>query len=131
MTITEADLTAADVSWDLEPLLDGSSVDALLERAEALAAELTGLRGRVASLDRAGLAAAMRRLGEVQELLGRAGNYASLRFATDTVDPARGALMQKVQERSTTRPSRTCSPARSWPSAPTTCVRNGATDPTC
>ena len=102
MTITEADLTAADVSWDLEPLLDGSSVDALLERAEALAAELTGLRGRVASLDRAGLAAAMRRLGEVQELLGRAGNYASLRFATDTVDPARGALMQKVQERSTT-----------------------------
>ena len=33
-----------------------------------------------------------------QELAGRAGSYAMLRFATDTADPARGALLQRVQE---------------------------------
>ena len=43
----------------------------------------------------------MRELGEIQDLVGRAGNYASLRFSTDTADPARGALLQRVQERAT------------------------------
>ncbi|MFL5956214.1 MAG: M3 family oligoendopeptidase, partial [Solirubrobacterales bacterium] len=32
---------------------------------------------------------------------GRAGSYAALRFSTDTADPTRGALLQKVQEEST------------------------------
>ena len=43
MTTTEtADLTAADVAWDLEPLVDGrgaAGVDAALDAADALAAE--------------------------------------------------------------------------------------------
>ena len=43
----------------------------------------------------------MRELGELQELAGRAGSYAALRFSTDTSDPARGALLQRVQERGT------------------------------
>ena len=36
-----------------------------------------------------------------QELLGKAGSYAGLRFSVDTTDPERGALMQRVEERST------------------------------
>ncbi|MPY91595.1 MAG: M3 family oligoendopeptidase [Acidimicrobiia bacterium] len=103
MAVTEqdSDLTAADVAWDLEPLLEGATVDELLERADVVTEQLTGLRGQVARLDAAGLAAAMRSLAELQELLGRAANYASLRFATDALDAARGALLQRVEERGT------------------------------
>ena len=57
--------------------------------------------GKVAELDAAGLHGAMRELEAINELIGRVGSYASLRFATDTADPARGALLQLVQERAT------------------------------
>ena len=40
-------------------------------------------------------------LAAISELVGRAGSYASLRFAVDTADPAIGALLQHVQERAT------------------------------
>ena len=43
----------------------------------------------------------MRELADINELVGRAGSYASLRFATDTADHERGALLQLVQERGT------------------------------
>ena len=43
----------------------------------------------------------MTELAALQELVGRAGSYAMLRFATATADPERGALLQKVQERGT------------------------------
>lgn len=97
----DADLTAAEVSWDLEGLVDGTSVDELLDRADALGAELAGLRGRVADLDAAGLADAMARFADLEEAQGRAGYYAMLRFSEDTQDPERGALLMRVQERST------------------------------
>ena len=48
----------------------------------------------------------MRRFAELQETLGRAGSYASLRFAADSDDPATGALMQRVQERATAQSTR-------------------------
>ena len=40
-------------------------------------------------------------LAEVLDLIGRAGSFAGLDFAADTTDPARGARMQRVEERST------------------------------
>jgi oligoendopeptidase F len=43
----------------------------------------------------------MTELAALQELVGRAGSYAMLRFATATADPERGALLQRVQERGT------------------------------
>ena len=43
----------------------------------------------------------MRELAAINELIGKAGSFASLRFSTDTADPARGALLQLVQERAT------------------------------
>ncbi len=43
----------------------------------------------------------MQGLAEVHELIGRAGSYAGLDFATDTTDPARGVRMQRVEERAT------------------------------
>ena len=94
-----------DVAWDLEPLVEGRGEDgvrALLEqasgRAEAFAAAHAG---KVAGLDADGLRAAMEELAALHELVGRAGSYASLRFAVDTVEPAHGALLQHVQERAT------------------------------
>src|SRR5438045_4871966 len=47
------------------------------------------------------LETAMRELEAINETIGRVGSYASLRFATDTADPGRGALLQLVQERAT------------------------------
>ncbi len=105
-TIQEPDdPEVADVAWDLEPLVEGqgdAGVRAHLEEA-AKRAEVFATRyaGKVAELDAEGLRVAMEELAAISELVGRAGSYASLRFAVDTADPAIGALLQHVQERAT------------------------------
>jgi oligoendopeptidase F len=96
------------VSWDLSPLLNGSSddpqaaVDSMLaeaqRRAEAFAERHAG---KVSELDGAGLVEAMRELGEIQDLATRAGAYAHLRFSVDTATPEIGALLQRYQEKGT------------------------------
>ena len=43
----------------------------------------------------------MEELAAISELAGRAANFAHLRFAADTEDPANGALVQMVSERAT------------------------------
>ncbi len=92
-------------AWDLEPLVDCRGQDgARAQLVEALIrsqAFATRYVGKLGELDSAGLEQAMRELGEIQELVGRAGTYAGLRFSVDTADPAAGALMQEVQERGT------------------------------
>jgi oligoendopeptidase F len=100
-----SDPELAQTAWNLEPLVDGQAQDGAraqlaeaLERAQAFA-ERYG--GKLSELDGTGFELAMRELGELQELVGRAGTYAGLRFSVDTADPAAGALMQEVQERGT------------------------------
>jgi oligoendopeptidase F len=95
-----------EVTWDLSHLLEGredaeAAVFELLDRADAIADEVAGVRGTIAVIDENALAELMRTMASMQELIGRAAAYASLRFATDTTDASRGALMQKVQERYT------------------------------
>jgi oligoendopeptidase F len=96
---------AKDVAWDLDPLVDGdgeAGVDRLLDEATARAQEFAERNeGKVAELSGEQLVAAMHELAAISELAGRAGSFASLRFSTDTSDPARGALVAKVQERGT------------------------------
>jgi oligoendopeptidase F len=104
--VTDPELQA--VAWDLDPLLDGGAGDpeaavvAMIaeaqQRADAFAASYAG---RVAELDGPELVAAMHELEALQELLGRAGSYAMLNFSGDTADPARGALLQRLQEGAT------------------------------
>ena len=105
MTTLPAPADPADVAWDLEPLVDGegpAGVDRLLDEADRRAAEFAEQHaGRVDELDGAGLAGAMRELEAIVDLVGRAGSYASLRFAADTQRPENGALLAKVQERAT------------------------------
>jgi oligoendopeptidase F len=104
MAVVDNDLTAAGVVWDLDPLLPAAGDDGLtqlLDQADARADELATQRGAVASFDADALAAFMMKLGEIQDLIGRAGSYAGLDFSTDTADPARGARMQRVEDRAT------------------------------
>ena len=93
-----------DVTWDLSHLLDGGgeqAVDGLLVAAERQAEVLAAERGRIERYDSDALLRFMTGMAALQDSLGRAGSYASLRFATDVTDPARSALMQRVQERAT------------------------------
>ena len=94
-----------DSAWDLDPIVEGQGdagvgrlLDDALERGARFAEAYTG---KVASLDGDALRAAMLELAAILQLVDRAGSYAMLRFTTDTADPARGALLQKVQERGT------------------------------
>ena len=100
-TPDEADLTAADIAWDLDTLIEGTDIDALMDRSDDLTARIAEYRGRVAELDADGMATAMQLMAELQEAQGRAGYFAMLRFSENTADPERGALMMRVQERST------------------------------
>ncbi|MEI7623095.1 MAG: M3 family oligoendopeptidase [Actinomycetes bacterium] len=105
MDMTDSiDLSASDVAWDLDPLVDGDGLDGvnrLIRHAESLTTELENWRGRIGELDAPELAEAMSTLAEIQDALGRAGSWVSLRFSVDTSDPARGAAMQKFQEQAT------------------------------
>jgi oligoendopeptidase F len=106
---TTADLLADPellaTEWDLEPLVDGGGEaggNRMLDEAVAAASAFAeAYAGKVSELDVSGLERAMHELERIHELIGRAGSYASLRFSTDTADPARGALLQRVQERGT------------------------------
>jgi len=103
-TTTDPDLTAADVAWDIEPLVDGkgeAGVDALLDDAARRTDTLGSYRGRIADLDAPALAELMHDIATITELIGRAGSYAGLRFAVDTADPTRGALIARTEERAT------------------------------
>ncbi len=96
-----------ETEWDLAPLLNGAGEDRagaermLDEARERSSAFAQAHSGKVAELDAAGLGDAMRELEAINELIGRVGSYASLRFSVDTADPANGALLQLIQERAT------------------------------
>jgi oligoendopeptidase F len=109
MTTAEALLADPELqasAWNLDPIVDGEGdegvqrlLDEALQRGARFAERYTG---KVDSLDAGGLREAMLELAEITELVDRAGSYAMLQFTTDTADPARGALLQQVQERGTT-----------------------------
>src|SRR5436309_11236615 len=92
------DPEALETEWDLSPLLDGddrAGAEQMLDEARERAAKFAETyAGQVPELDAQGLYAAMRELETIHETIGRVGSYASLRFATDTADPTRGALLQ-------------------------------------
>jgi oligoendopeptidase F len=98
-------MTVQDVSWDLSPLVHGeedAGADRLLDEAGQRAQSFAdSYAGRLGELAPAEFAAAIAELQEISELASRAGNYAMLRFSIDTADPALGALLQRVQEKST------------------------------
>ncbi len=132
MTTTENDLRALDVAWDLGPLVDGQGdvgVDALLDEAHRRAQGLAQYRGRIATLEPAELAALMHELAAIWEIAGRAGSFAGLQFAVDTSDAAHGALLARVQERSTPIMHETLFVELEWAAAPDDHVDSVLADP--
>src|SRR2546430_990723 len=102
-------LEAEHVVWDLSDLLHGrddeAAVGELLDEADALADDLAARRGQVASWDAGALAAFMQDQAHLYDVTGRAGSWASLRFAADVNDPTRGAPEQQASARG---PARRC-----------------------
>lgn len=99
--MTSTDLTAADVSWQLDTLLRGHSIDDLLADAESVVEQLETYRGRITALDSAGLAGLMEKFAELEETVGRVGSYVGLKLAENTLDEQSGALAARVQEQGT------------------------------
>src|SRR3954453_15364672 len=105
MSVDVADSEGEEGGWGLDPLLDGdpsdpvAAVDAMLAEAQQRADAFSErYAGRVAGVDGPGPAEAIRELGDLQEIVARPGSFSGLPFSTDTADPERGALFQRVQE---------------------------------
>jgi oligoendopeptidase F len=93
------------VRWDLSDLYAGADDPRLwadLDTAEADAERFAETyRGTVASLDAAGLRAAVAELETLEQRLARAGTFIHLLHATHADNPAVGAALTRVQERAT------------------------------
>jgi oligoendopeptidase F len=90
------------VSWDLTPLYtapDDPRIDADVTAARVEAAAFVeSYRGRVATLDVAGLARAITAYEDLEEQARRPGFYAHLRFAADTQDERARRLVDRTRE---------------------------------
>lgn len=91
---------AESVRWNLDDLYP--SIKALeegLEKADESASTFASrYHGRLADLSASEFAAALAAFEDLHDRLGRAYTFAYLHWSTDTNDPARGALLQKVRE---------------------------------
>src|ERR1700716_825864 len=99
-------LTGAEaVGWELGDLYAGPDDPRLNADISQALADARVFReryhGHVADLDASGLAEAVAELERIQSVFVRAESFAFLSFSTDTADPARGALLQRVEEQST------------------------------
>ncbi len=94
---------AEEITWDLSDLyagMDDPRINADLDACDAEADALdAAYRGRIASLSPAGLAELIARYEALVERASLVGTYASLNWTQNTLDPARGALLQRITER--------------------------------
>ena len=75
--MTATDLSAADVVWDLEPLLPSpgeAGVETLLDEADAVTAKITPFRGRVGECSTDEIVELVTLTASLSELIGRAIN---------------------------------------------------------
>jgi oligoendopeptidase F len=105
MSTTE--LTGAEeVAWDLSDLYDGIDDPRIDEHVREVERDAAAFReryhGNVAALSASELAEAVRERERLDEVLTRAGYYAHLVFSTNMADPARGALLAKLNEKAAT-----------------------------
>lgn len=104
-TATTEKIGAEEILWDLSDLYSGPDDPQIqADIAEALEAAKVYRKkyyGKIASLDAKGLLEAVTEQERITSLVAKALIYAQLRFTTDTSDPARGALFQKLQEQAT------------------------------
>jgi len=93
---------AETVTWDLDDLIAPpaeAGIDSLLRQAEQRAESFGArYRGRVADLPARGLAELLAEYEWLLDAIGRVESYASLSWSTQSDEPTRGALLQKVSE---------------------------------
>ncbi len=93
---------AEEVAWDLTDLYESADDPRLDEDVEEADRATTAFReryhGKVASLDAAALAEAIVERERIESVMDRPLTYAHLNFATNMADPARGALVARLQE---------------------------------
>ncbi len=99
----EKRLTGAEnVHWDLTSLyagVDDPKIEADMKQIDAdIDAFAEKYRGRVSELSTAELVEAMQTVETLYDAMGRLQGFASMTYSTDTADPARGALIQKLTE---------------------------------
>ncbi len=104
MPDTSAPNTGAEkVTWKLEDLVsppDAAGVQAVLDQAEKrVEAFAARWRGRIAGLAAEEFREMLTDYEAILDAVGRAESVASLSWTTQSDDPARGALLQKVSER--------------------------------
>jgi oligoendopeptidase F len=101
--VTGAATGAESVAWNLDDLVPSPAaqgIDTFLADAEKrLDAFAARWRGKLAGLSARDMTALLSEYEALIELVGRAESYASLSWSTQSDDPARGALLQKVTER--------------------------------
>jgi len=101
------DTIQTEVAWDLGDLFaspDDPKIEATLDEARERALLFArDYQGKIDSPDltAARLASAIREYEALWQEAGKPGTYARLRFSADTSDPARGALMSRVQAETT------------------------------
>ncbi|WP_287834861.1 M3 family oligoendopeptidase [Acidiphilium sp.] len=101
----DSDAAFALPSWNLTDLYRGTEDPAIEADLARLDAEARGfaeaLRGKVAGLDGAGLAAAIARYEAIEQGLGRLHTFAQLNFSADATVPTAGQFYQSISERAT------------------------------
>ncbi|MFI5368740.1 MAG: M3 family oligoendopeptidase [Spirochaetia bacterium] len=94
---------AENVLWNLDDLVSppvSEAVDSALDAADQGMDRLAAkYRGRVAGLDAPQLSALLQEYEAIIEASGKIESFASLSWTSQSDDPARGALLQKVRER--------------------------------
>ena len=96
---------AETVEWDLSDLYEGPDDPRISQHLEQALADANAFReryrGRLGELDAGELHEAVAELERIKSLVTRVETFARLRFAADSSDEARGALVQRVREAAT------------------------------
>lgn len=95
---------AEDIAWNLSDLyagVDDPAIDRDLDQADTRAEGLAEkYKGNIADLSPEEMRALIDEYESITEAIYKAGMFTYLLWSTDTSDPARGALLQKITERS-------------------------------
>ncbi|GAB4457854.1 MAG: M3 family oligoendopeptidase [Anaerolineae bacterium] len=124
MTVEEVEpRTGAEaIGWDLSDLyagIDDPALEADVSDAEARAAQIAAqYRGRIAALNADEMLALIEAYEALLDQAYKTLSYARLHWTTNTEDPARGALLQKLQERLSRLQQETVFLTLEWANAP-------------
>ena len=121
------------VTWNLDDLVPPpaeSGIESILTEAERRMDAFSGrYRGRVAALTAAEMKALLIEYEEILDSVGRAESWASLSWSTQSGDPARGALLQKVSERQSVLAQKGVFLDIEWANAPASAAQKLIGDP--